>query len=101
MHLFWIRICTVCISSENAIATYHQTDCGGSQQAVGSHVRFLPMQSEVWQFSHMNLAEAAVLAGLFKAPSSYAPHVNLEAARERAGVVMGRMLDVGYLLTLN
>ena len=45
----------------------------------------------------VNLAEAAVLAGLFKAPSSYAPHVNLEAARERAAVVMGRMLDVGYI----
>jgi membrane carboxypeptidase/penicillin-binding protein len=36
-----------------------------------------------------------------KSPASYAPHVNLEAARERAGVVVGRMLDVGYLLTLN
>ena len=29
-------------------------------------------------------AEAAMLAGLFKAPSKYAPHINLPAARARA-----------------
>jgi len=45
----------------------------------------------------VNLAEAAVLAGLFKAPSSYAPHVNPEAAKARASIVLGRMLEVGYI----
>ncbi len=45
----------------------------------------------------VNLPEAAILAGLFKAPSSYAPHVNPENARQRAGVVLGRMFDVGYI----
>jgi penicillin-binding protein 1A len=45
----------------------------------------------------VNLPEAAILAGLFKAPSSFAPHVRPEAARQRAGVVLGRMLDVGYI----
>ncbi len=29
----------------------------------------------------INLAEAAMLAGLFKAPTKYAPHINLPAAR--------------------
>jgi penicillin-binding protein 1A len=29
----------------------------------------------------VNLAEAAMLAGLFKAPGRYAPHINLPAAR--------------------
>ena len=32
----------------------------------------------------VNLAEAAMLAGLFKAPSRFAPHINLPAARARA-----------------
>ncbi|MGB7204686.1 MAG: PBP1A family penicillin-binding protein [Anderseniella sp.] len=45
----------------------------------------------------VNLPEAAILAGLFKAPSSYAPHVNPEAAKNRSNVVLGRMLDVGYI----
>ena len=45
----------------------------------------------------VNLAEAAILAGLFKAPSTYAPHVNRKAAIARAKVVLGRMLEVGYI----
>lgn len=45
----------------------------------------------------VNLAEAAMLAGLFKAPSKYAPHVNLDAARSRANVVLYRMLDTGFI----
>jgi len=45
----------------------------------------------------VTLSEAAVLAGLFKAPSKYAPHVNIEAARARANVVLYRMLDVGFI----
>ena len=34
----------------------------------------------------VNLAEAAMLSGLFKAPSRFAPHINLPAARARANV---------------
>lgn len=45
----------------------------------------------------VNLAEAAMLAGLFKAPSKYAPHVNFDSARARANVVLYRMLDSGYI----
>ena len=45
----------------------------------------------------VNLSEAAMLAGLFKAPSTYAPHINIDAARNRARVVLYRMLDVGYI----
>ena len=45
----------------------------------------------------VTLAEAAMLAGLFKAPSKFAPHVNIQAARARANVVLYRMLDVGYI----
>ena len=45
----------------------------------------------------VNLSEAAVLAGLFKAPTRYAPHANVEASRQRSRVVLGRMLDEGFI----
>lgn len=45
----------------------------------------------------INLAEAAMLAGLFKAPTKFAPHVNLPAARERANVVLSNLVDAGYM----
>ena len=45
----------------------------------------------------VNLAEAAMLAGLFKAPARYAPHINLPAARARANDVLTRMVDAGYM----
>jgi penicillin-binding protein 1A len=38
-----------------------------------------------------------MLAGLFKAPSKYAPHVNIDQARARANVVLYRMLDSGFI----
>ncbi len=40
----------------------------------------------------VTLPEAALLAGLFKAPSKYAPHVDLKAAHGRASVVLERMV---------
>ncbi|WP_374307737.1 transglycosylase domain-containing protein [Methylocella sp.] len=45
----------------------------------------------------LTLAESAMLAGLFKAPTKYAPHVNLPAARARAHDVLNNMVDAGYL----
>ncbi|WPP04108.1 PBP1A family penicillin-binding protein [Methylocella tundrae] len=45
----------------------------------------------------LTLAEAAMIAGLFKAPTKYAPHVNLPAARARANDVLNNMVDAGYL----
>jgi penicillin-binding protein 1A len=45
----------------------------------------------------ITLAEAAMLAGLFKAPTNYAPHVDIAAARSRANLVLSRMVDSGYL----
>ena len=45
----------------------------------------------------VTLPEAAMLAGLFKAPTKYAPHQNLEAARARANTVLYRMLDSGFI----
>ncbi|OYW67532.1 MAG: penicillin-binding protein [Bosea sp. 12-68-7] len=45
----------------------------------------------------VTLAEAAMLAGLFKAPTKYAPHVNLPAARARANDVLNAMVDAGFM----
>ena len=45
----------------------------------------------------LNLAEAAMLAGLFKAPAKYAPHVNLPAARARANVVLTNLVQGGFM----
>jgi penicillin-binding protein 1A len=45
----------------------------------------------------VTLAQAAMLAGLFKAPTKFAPHVNLPAARARANDVLNNMVAAGYL----
>jgi penicillin-binding protein 1A len=45
----------------------------------------------------ITLAEAAMLAGLFKAPTNYAPTVDLAAARGRANVVLSRLVDSGFM----
>jgi len=45
----------------------------------------------------LNLAEAAMLAGLFKAPAKYAPHINLPAARARANTVLTNMVESGFM----
>ena len=45
----------------------------------------------------VTLAEAAMLAGLFKAPTKYAPHVNLPAARARANDVLNNLVDAGFM----
>ncbi|BCH26013.1 penicillin-binding protein [Mesorhizobium sp. L-8-3] len=44
----------------------------------------------------LTLAEAAMLAGLFKAPAKYAPHINLPAARARANEVLTNMVQGGF-----
>src|SRR5438067_12635562 len=45
----------------------------------------------------VSLAEAAMLAGLFKAPTRFAPHVNLPAARARANVVLDNLVEAGMM----
>lgn len=42
-------------------------------------------------------AQAAMLAGLLKAPSRYAPTNNLARAQDRANIIVGLMEDQGYL----
>jgi penicillin-binding protein 1A len=45
----------------------------------------------------LNLGEAAIIAGLVKAPSNYSPTADVEAARGRAGVVINSMVENGFL----
>ena len=45
----------------------------------------------------LSLPEAAMLAGLLKAPSALAPSSDLSRARDRAGVVLGRMAAEGFI----
>ncbi len=46
---------------------------------------------------NLSLAEAAMLAGLPKAPSAYNPVVNPTRAQARQRYVLGRMLKLGYI----
>jgi penicillin-binding protein 1A len=46
---------------------------------------------------HLSLGEAAILAGLVKAPSNYSPTADVEAARSRSGVVLETMAKNGFI----
>jgi penicillin-binding protein 1A len=46
---------------------------------------------------HLSLSEAAMLAGLLKAPSTYAPTRDFEASMDRSSVVLDKMLEAGYI----
>ena len=46
---------------------------------------------------HLSLGEAAIIAGLVKAPSNYSPTADVEAARDRSGVVLQTMAKNGFI----
>ena len=46
---------------------------------------------------HLSLGEAAIIAGLVKAPSNYSPSADIEAARARSGVVLQTMVKNGFI----
>ncbi len=45
----------------------------------------------------ISLPEAAMLVGLFKAPTHYAPHVDLARARARANEVLDNLVEAGFM----
>lgn len=47
--------------------------------------------------SEVNLAEAALLCGLIKAPNRYTPYSNLDMAKKRQKIVLTRMKEEGYI----
>ncbi len=67
----------------------------GNQNAVGvqsaARVYFNKRARE------LTLPEAALLAGLPQAPTSYAPYQNPEAALQRRNEVLRKMLELGYI----
>src|SRR3954471_10408631 len=46
---------------------------------------------------HLSLGEAAIIAGLVKAPSNYSPTADVEAARSRSSVVLETMARNGFI----
>ena len=46
---------------------------------------------------HLSLGEAAIIAGLVKAPSNYSPSADVEAARTRSAVVLQTMVRNGFI----
>ncbi len=47
--------------------------------------------------SDIDLAEAAMICGLIKAPNTYSPYANLERAKDRQRVVLNRMVEENYI----
>jgi penicillin-binding protein 1A len=47
--------------------------------------------------THLSNAEAAIIAGMVKAPSRYSPTADVDAAVDRANVVLGLMRDQGMI----
>jgi len=45
----------------------------------------------------LTVAQGAMLAGILKSPSNYAPHLNLEASIRRRNTVLDLMYEYGYL----
>ncbi|MCP4183347.1 MAG: PBP1A family penicillin-binding protein [Hyphomicrobiales bacterium] len=66
---------------------------GGGNFGIGAAAKFYFGKD----INDVSLAESAMLAGLFKAPTKYAPHINLPAARARANEVLTNMVQAGYM----
>ncbi|AOY82591.1 penicillin-binding protein 1A [Moorena producens JHB] len=47
--------------------------------------------------SELSLGESAMLAGLIQSPEEYSPFTNYSKAKERQGVVLRRMRDLGWI----
>lgn len=66
---------------------------GSGNYGVGNAAKFYFGKN----VSEINLNEAAMLAGLLKAPSKLSPRNNQELAENRADAVLDKMIDAGFL----
>jgi penicillin-binding protein 1B len=69
-------------------------------QSGGSAVRGIGAASRAYfgkEVHQLTLSEAALLAGMIRAPNSYSPASNPERARERRDVVLARMRELGKI----
>jgi penicillin-binding protein 1A len=67
---------------------------GGAYGVEGAAERFFKKTAR-----ELTLPEAAMLAGLLKAPSHYSPTNDINRARERAAIVLDNMVRAGYITT--
>jgi len=65
---------------------------GGAYGIDAASRRFFGHSAE-----HLSLGEAAIIAGLVKAPSNYSPSADVEAARSRSAVVLNSMAENGFI----
>ena len=84
-----------CQLGKNEILTLYldRSYMGGGTFGVQAASRFYFGKSA----RDLTLAEAAMLAGLYKAPGRYAPHLSPEAALARAAEVLERMVETGAI----
>lgn len=71
-----------------------------NQIYLGSGAYGVEAAAEIYFDKHakdLTVGEAALLAGLPKAPSTYSPYRNLKAATERRNHVLRRMADEGHI----
>lgn len=88
---FWLE---ANLSKKEILRLYlDRTYMGGGTFGAAAAAQFYFGKS----ITDVNLAEAAMLAGLFKAPAKYAPHVNLPAARARANEVLTNLVQSGLM----
>ncbi|WP_336287924.1 transglycosylase domain-containing protein [Bartonella sp. CB60] len=66
---------------------------GGSNFGIAAAAKFYFGKN----IRNVSLSESAMLAGLFKAPSKYAPHNNLLAAQTRANVVLFNLVNSKFM----
>ena len=70
---------------------------------MGHRAYGIEAAAQVYYGRHMwelTLAEQAMMAGLYKAPSRYNPISNPERAKIRRDWILGRMLELGYIDSL-
>jgi len=65
---------------------------GGAYGIDAASTRFFGHGAE-----RLSLGEAAIIAGLVKAPSNYSPTADVEAARGRSSVVLKTMVENGFV----
>jgi penicillin-binding protein 1B len=69
-------------------------------QLGGLAIRGVGAASRVYfdkEAHQLTLAESALLAGLIRAPNTYSPALNPDRARERRGVALARMQELGMI----
>jgi penicillin-binding protein 1A len=65
---------------------------GGAYGIDAASRRFFGHSAE-----NLSLGEAAIIAGLVKAPSNYSPTADAEAARRRSSIVLNSMVENGFV----